>query len=130
MCSDEYQEPASTHPRARALWNEQEWWFQQDNAPSHVSNKSLAWFKEQEVNLLVWPPASPAGSSRPLRPMSSARRRPLSITCGGSLSGPSMNSHRQTQVVSLGNEYVKKLQACVAAEGSWFYPVEPSPLAA
>ena len=37
------------------------------------------------------------------RPLSSARSRPLSITCDGTLFRPSMNSHRQTQVASLGS---------------------------
>ena len=56
MCSEEYQELVGTHdlPRAHAFWDTQEWWFQRDNAP-----RSLAWFKEHEINLLVWPPASP-----------------------------------------------------------------------
>ena len=91
MCSEEYQDLVSTHylPWARALWNKQEWWFQQDNAPSPVSNKSLAWFREQEVNLLGWPPASPDLNPLDYSVWSTigARSRSLSITCGSSLSG-------------------------------------------
>ena len=43
----------------------QEWFpegngvFQQDNAPCHVSKKSLACFRDQGISLLEWPPSSP-----------------------------------------------------------------------
>ena len=46
---------------------------------------------------------STTASRQRSRPVSSARSRPLSITCDGSLSRPSMNPQRQPQVVSLGS---------------------------
>ncbi len=33
--------------------------FQQDNASCHVSKKTLNWVKEQNINVLSWPPQSP-----------------------------------------------------------------------
>jgi hypothetical protein len=37
----------------------QKWKFVQDNAPIHVSNESMEWFKEKEVDLFPIPPNSP-----------------------------------------------------------------------
>ena len=33
--------------------------FQQDNSPCHVSRRSLAWFSENQIRVLDWPPQSP-----------------------------------------------------------------------
>lgn len=35
------------------------WIFQQDNAPIHNAKANLTWFKQQKVKLLKWPPLSP-----------------------------------------------------------------------
>lgn len=35
------------------------WIFQQDNAPSHTANRSKAFFVEEKIDCLVWPPYSP-----------------------------------------------------------------------
>ena len=33
--------------------------FQQDNAPCHVSRKSMEWFSKENIKLLKWPANSP-----------------------------------------------------------------------
>jgi transposase len=37
----------------------EDWWFQQDNAPQHTANISRRWFHNHGVNLLDFPPYSP-----------------------------------------------------------------------
>lgn len=33
--------------------------FQQDNAPCHTARRSIAWYRQNRVELLEWPPQSP-----------------------------------------------------------------------
>ena len=33
--------------------------FQQDNAPIHVSKKSMEWFETNQIEVMSWPPQSP-----------------------------------------------------------------------
>ena len=35
------------------------WFLQQDNAPCHVSESSMAFFKKREIEVMDWPPNSP-----------------------------------------------------------------------
>ena len=127
MCSEEYQELVSTHylPRARALWDQQEWRFQQDNAPSHVSKKSLAWFKEQDVNLLGWPPVSPDLNPLDYSVWSTIearvqRQKPTTVDHLRKLIVRAFDEFSSADASRVVGQFVKRLQACVAAGGSWF----------
>ena len=35
------------------------WFLQQDNAPCHVSESSMAFFKKREIEVMDWPPNGP-----------------------------------------------------------------------
>ncbi|KAJ3494693.1 hypothetical protein NLJ89_g10752 [Agrocybe chaxingu] len=39
--------------------NPHDFYFQQDNDPKHKSHIAMAWFKENNIDLLPWPPNSP-----------------------------------------------------------------------
>ena len=125
MCSEEYQELVSTHylPRARALWDQREWWFQQDNAPSHVSKRTLAWFREQEVNLLGWPPVSPDLNPLDYSVWSTIearvqRQRPTTVDHLRKLIVRAFDEFSSADAGRVVGQFVKRLQACVAAGGS------------
>lgn len=38
---------------------EDDWYFQQDNAPCHKAANTLRWFEQQQIRVLPWPPTSP-----------------------------------------------------------------------
>jgi transposase len=33
--------------------------FEQDNNPKHTSNKTIKWFEDNNIDVMVWPPQSP-----------------------------------------------------------------------
>ena len=39
--------------------DQEDYIFQQDNAPCHKSREAMKWFEENDVELLSWPPQSP-----------------------------------------------------------------------
>jgi len=44
----------------KTIWLLADWAFQQDNAPCHVSKKSIAFFqKQRKIPIEKWPPRSP-----------------------------------------------------------------------
>lgn len=44
---------------ARDFYPNQQWWFQQDNAPQHTSKLATRWFHNHGVSLIDFPPYSP-----------------------------------------------------------------------
>ena len=47
------------HCMARLGTDTSSWWWQEDNAPSHTSQRTRAFLKEREIQLLTLPPCSP-----------------------------------------------------------------------
>ena len=96
--------------------------------------QSLAWFKEQEVNLLGWRPVPPD-----LNPLDNSvwstiearvqRQTPTTVDHLRWLIVWAFDEFSSADAGRVVGHYVKRLRACVAAGGSWFYPVEPSSLA-
>ena len=46
-------------PSARSFFPSGHWWFQQDNAPQHTSRLATAWFHNNGVDCIDFPPLSP-----------------------------------------------------------------------
>jgi hypothetical protein len=44
---------------ARDLYGDDDWVFQQDNAPCHTAKRCQNWFRAQGISVLEWPAQSP-----------------------------------------------------------------------
>jgi len=112
------------HSVAILISANEEWIYQQDNAPCHKAKKVTEWFKENNIQVLPWPARSP--DLNPIEHVWCLMDRELSKMAVRSLADLEVALHDiwlkivPETILAMIESMPSRLEACIKSKGGHF----------